>query len=362
MAAVFLACATLRGIGATQGLTLAVGLIGLLPPYVLASGYMLTETLTQCCLVLGIFCVARFLEGRRVGWLLGASAGFGYAALTRPTFQLLALGLGLVLVAITRWSGERPFRARDALALVAGTAVLVGAWVVYNEIHFVVPGTTSTLGVNLANLGPDLYEGIPDPTTRRLFVDARNAAYLAGEPVAWAHFSTQPALQKELGLRTGAEVERWVRKQMVAAILSHPIQYAQIVAGSLARFWFPATGTFPLLRERPLQLAWYGLHVVLMALLGVELFCFGAWITTTLAGIRTDEQTRRAWILWTLCAAVVAYNAFFSCALETGETRYRMSTEILLPLTAAAGLVASRGLFRALAAIATKMSRAARAV
>jgi hypothetical protein len=146
---------------------------------------------------------------------------------------------------------------------------------------------------------------------------------------------------------------------MLQAIAHHPVQYGQIVAGSLARFWFPVSGSLRLLRERPLQLAWYGVHLVVVALLALELFAFGAWIATVLAGLRTDEQTRRAWVLWTLCAAVVVYNALISCALETGETRYRTSTEILLPLAAAAGIVASRGLFRTLVAIRTKVSRGA---
>jgi hypothetical protein len=357
--AVFAACALLRGMGATQGLTLLVGALGLLPPFVQPAAYVLTENLAQFCVVLGLFGLVRFLDAGHRGWLLASSAAFGYAALTRPTFQLLTLGLCVLLGVLAAKNCSRTFPLRDAFLLVVGTVALVGAWAAYSQIRFGTPGTTSTLGSNLANRGPDLYEGIPDPTTRRLFVNARNQAYVAGEAVAWAHFSTEPALKKELGLQSDHDMERWVRSQMLQAIAHHPVQYGQIVAGSLARFWFPVSGSLRLLRERPLQLAWYGVHLVVVALLALELFAFGAWIATVLAGLRTDEQTRRAWVLWTLCAAVVVYNALISCALETGETRYRTSTEILLPLAAAAGIVASRGLFRTLVAIRTKISRGA---
>lgn len=362
IASVILVCVTLRSVGAGDGLVLTSGVIGLLPPFVQNAGYLLSETLAQFCIVLGVAALQRFLEREGRAWLLAASVAFGYAALTRPTFQLAALVLGALLLLLTRRTGSRVFRVRDAFVLLIGTLVLVGGWALYNESRFGVPGTISTLGFNLANRCPDLYEEIPDPVTRRIFVEARNEAYVSGKAVPWAHFAAQPRLMSELGMRSKAEIEPWIRKQMTRAILGHPVRYAEIVAGSLARFWFPVTGSLPLLRERPLRRVWYAVHFLLISLLAAEVMAFGSWILVTLAGIRSDDQTRRAWTLWSICALVVLYNALISCMLETGETRYRTSTELLLLLAGGAGIVAARGLFRVLAAAAKRIATRAQGV
>jgi hypothetical protein len=185
-------------------------------------------------------------------------------------------------------------------------------------------------------------------------LDARNEAYAAGLAVPWAHFAAHTRLMAELGMTDRKDLEPWIRKQMTRTILGHPVQYAQIVAGSLAQFWFPAMGRLPLVRERRLQVVWYAIHFLLIAFLAGEVLAFSTWVSVTLAGIRSDDQTRRAWTLWAVCAALILYNALVSCMLEIGETRYRTATELLLLLAGGAGVVASRGLFRALAELARK--------
>jgi hypothetical protein len=354
ISAVVLVCLTLRRLGASDTLVVLAGLVGLLPPFVQTAAWTLTETLTQFMLVAAVASLERFFEGGRRAWLLLASLALAYAGITRPTFQLGAVVLGLVLALVSRWVGSREFSAREFGLLLAGTVVFVGGYVLFNEARFGVPGTTSTLGFNLANRCPELYTEIPDPVTRRLLVQARNEAYVEGTPVEWAHYHAP--LTRELG-KTQEEIEPWLRKQFVRTILSHPVQYGQIVAASLARFWFPVTGKLPLLGEKHLRPGWYALHALLMLVLAVEASLFPTWLVATWTGVRWDTRTREAWILWAMCATLVLYNALISCFLETGETRYRTSTELLMLMAAGAGLVAVRGLVATLSAAAGKLSR-----
>ncbi len=349
--AVFLMCAALRRAGASQGLTLAAGLTGLLPPFVQSSASVLTESLTQFCLVLAVVCLQRFLDGGGRAWLFAASAAFGYAALTRPTFQIAAVAVAVLLMLLTR-RGPRPgFRLPEAVWLVAGTLILAGGYAFYSQARF--GGSRSTLGFNLANRCPELYEAIPDPVTRRILVEARNEAYVSGRSVDWAHFTAQDRLKAELGI-SQEQLEPWYRQQFSRAILSHPVEYAEIVAGSFARFWFPATGSLPLLAERPLKFLWYGVHFVLIAALALQAALFGGWVLAG-AALPRDARTDGAWTVWGICATLILANAAVSCLLETGETRYRTSTELLLVLAAAAGVIAVRGLRNTFQAAARKL-------
>lgn len=358
VAAVFLACAALRAVGAGTALTVAIGVVGLLPPYVLRSAFVLTENLAQFCVVLAVASLQRFLDRRRAVWLALSSLAFGYAAMTRPTFQLASVAAGLLLWLLAARTRAVAFSFREALALMAGTVFLIGAYAGYNLSRYGVPGTTSTLGLNLADLGPSLYEQIPDPITRRLLVEARNDAYVHGRSVEWAHYRAYDRLIAERHM-TPEEIEPWVRGQLLRAIRGHPIQYLQAVAVSASRFWFPAAADLPLLREKRFQLFWYALHFLVVGLLAAETFAFAAWFLLAGAGVRFSEALHRPWVLWFVSMTVVLYNAAVSCFLETGEVRFRSATEMLLLLAAGAGVVGARRLLWALPLLKTGAAPAA---
>ena len=347
VASVFLACAALRSAGAGTALTVAVGLLGLLPPYVYRSAFVLTENLAQFCAVLAVACLQRFLVRGGAGWLAISSLALGYAALTRPTFLLAAVALGVLLLLLRIGTRTFAFAPRQAVLLVAGTALLVGSYAAVNAIKFGVSGTTGTLGFNLSDLCPNLYESIPDPTMRRLYVQERNDAYVNGRAVEWAHYRTYDQLIQEYHLKP-EELEPFLRAQLTRAILGHPIQYLQAVTASIVRFTFPATAKLPLMREKRYQILWFALHFLVMGTLFAESFVFGVWALLAGSGVRFNEAINRAWILWFASMAVVLYNAAVSCAIEMGEVRFRNATEMLLLLAAGAGIVGSRRLFRTL--------------
>jgi 4-amino-4-deoxy-L-arabinose transferase-like glycosyltransferase len=361
IATVYLACAALRSAGAGAALTVAVGLLGLLPPYVYRSAYVLTENLAQFCVVLAVACLQCFLVRGGWGWLALSSLGLGYAALTRPTFLLAAVALGVLLLLLRAATKTFSFEPRQALLLVAGTALLVGSYAAVIETEFGVTGTTGTLGRNLADLCPNLYEEIPDPTMRRLFVEARNDAYVHGRAVEWAHYKAYDQLMLERHLKP-EELEPFMRAQLTRVVLGHPVQYLQAVSASVTRFVFPSTANLPLMRETRYQLLWFAIHFLVLGTLLAETFVFGAWCLLAASGTKFNEAINRAWVLWFASMAVVLYNAAVSCAIEIGEVRFRNAAEMLLLLAAGAGIVGSRRLFRTLPLlkVSPRVSSAAR--
>jgi hypothetical protein len=347
VASVYLACAALRSAGAGTALTVVVGLIGLLPPYVYRSAYLLTENLAQFCVVLAVACLQRFLVRGGEGWLILSSLALGYAAMTRPTFLLVAVALGALLLLLRTATKTFAFAPRQALLLVAGTVLLVGGYAAVNEVKFGVSGTTGTLGFNLADLCPNLYDEIPDPILRRLFVQARNDAYVHGRAVEWAHYRAYDQIMLERHMQRD-ELEPFFRAQLTHVILTHPLQYLQAVTGSIVRFTLPASANLPLMREKRYQLLWFGIHSLVMSTLIAESFVFGAWCLLAGFGTKFNEAINRAWVLWFASMAIILYNAAVSCAIEIGEVRFRNATEMLLLLAAGAGIVGSRRLFRTL--------------
>ena len=69
------------------------GFILLLPPYVESAAYVLTENLTEAMLVAGFVSFVFWFLHKKGIWIFVSALTVGYAALTRPTYQLLALAM-----------------------------------------------------------------------------------------------------------------------------------------------------------------------------------------------------------------------------------------------------------------------------
>ena len=91
-----------------------------------------------------IWCLQRFLDTPRFGWLLALSSVGTIGVLTRsllnPVWILLLLGLAVVARHVTR---------RQALVAFAIPLVLAGAWMLKNQVVFGTPTMSSWLGFNL---------------------------------------------------------------------------------------------------------------------------------------------------------------------------------------------------------------------
>jgi hypothetical protein len=88
--------------------------------------------------------IQRYLDAPSLGWLLAASALLTLCAMTRSLFNPIWLALVLVVVLLARPVSWR--RVGGALAI---PLVLVGGWMLKNEILFGTPTMSSWLGFNM---------------------------------------------------------------------------------------------------------------------------------------------------------------------------------------------------------------------
>src|SRR3990170_6095831 len=101
------------------------GLILLLPPYVEPAGYVLSENLAELVLVTGVVSLIFWYVSQRMMWIVISSVAFGYAGLTRPMYQLVAVSLaGYLLLGglFFRW-----FSVRWKDAILASIGLICGS-------------------------------------------------------------------------------------------------------------------------------------------------------------------------------------------------------------------------------------------
>ena len=95
-------------------------------------------------LVASLWAMQRYLDTPGTGWLLATSALLTLTALTRSLFNPPWVAVVLVLMLIAR-----PVSRRQVLATAAIPIVLVGGWMLKNEVLFGTPTTSSWLGFNM---------------------------------------------------------------------------------------------------------------------------------------------------------------------------------------------------------------------
>lgn len=123
---------------------LIVGLALLNPSLLSTMTIASYEVPVALLLVASLWAMQRHLDEPGTGWLLATSALVTLTALTRSLFNPPWVAVVLVLVLVAR-----PVSRRQALAALAIPLVLVGGWMLKNQILFGTPTTSSWLGFNM---------------------------------------------------------------------------------------------------------------------------------------------------------------------------------------------------------------------
>lgn len=158
----------------------AAALVAIDPASVVFSNQMLTETLFAFLLVLALGLILIGVREESLLPLVLAGLVLGVATLTRPVAEYLPLILVATLLATMRT------RIRAALALsvalVAGYAVPVGAWVIHNDLRTGVPLVSTIDGHNMLDYRAvgALVEDGRHPWDARTYVAKRLEARLDG--------------------------------------------------------------------------------------------------------------------------------------------------------------------------------------
>jgi hypothetical protein len=322
----------------------------LLPPYVEPAAHVMTENLAQFALVSALGCiVAWFVQGRR--WLLAAASVFiGFAALTRPTYQALAVVLGagfLVCPAALRPPGcTRSRIVKAAVPLCAGTMLMLGlvSWANYRNLGYF--GVVPTAGIHLSTKTMAFVERLPDEygAVREILIRERDAQLTKR---GGTHSGTQTiwTARSQIAAVTGlsqAQLSSYLVRMNLTLIRRAAVEYLEEVARSLAVYWFPPAGAQAAMHSPVLRWVWALLHVAvvlalfcqLVVLTGVGLLRASASVAglvTAGAGVQLTA-TRTQMFAYAVTAAIVFYTMFLSCLLDIGEVRQRRPTDVLLLL------------------------------
>src|SRR5262245_56343544 len=115
-------------------------LILLLPPYMESAAYVLSDNLAQFMIVIGFATFVYWILNRGIQWSLLSGIAFGYAALTRPTFQILIVAIGayfIIAIFVLRWTAFSWKEGLKGMLVVSGGFfVIVAGYASLNYRNF----------------------------------------------------------------------------------------------------------------------------------------------------------------------------------------------------------------------------------
>jgi hypothetical protein len=332
-----------------RALMLAVfAFILLLPPYVESAAYVLSENLSEIMIVVGFVSFISWIPHKRVIWVIVSALAFGYAALTRPTYQIVTLAIaGYLLLArfVLPWAAVTWRDAvKSSLVLICGSILLVGGYSFLNYHSFGYFGVTPNLGLNLSTKTARFVERLPDEyaATREKLVRARDAALLTdpahtGQMYIWGLSSdvTKGNLSEQ------AQLSGYMLKLNLLLIKNAPLSYLQEVFWAFGSYWLPSSDQFANLNSRFLQLLWAVIHFCLINAFAVNLILvLGAVTYLKMCNFVVrdlDNMTNRKAgfiqfeeFVYGLAGTIVIYNAGVSCLIEIGNPRHRAPTDALI--------------------------------
>ena len=129
-ASIWLLGTVLYRFGLREMMLILFASILLLPQYVEYAGYVLSENLTEAMLVAGFISLVFWLLSNKPIWFVLSALTIAYAALTRPTYQLLALGMAGYLLSTTlasQWARTKWKQlVKASVTLVSASILLLG--------------------------------------------------------------------------------------------------------------------------------------------------------------------------------------------------------------------------------------------
>lgn len=345
-ASVWLLGVVLCAAGVRSSRLILFGLLMALPPYVEPAGYVMTENLAQFMLAAGVAGLLAWFRNQRPVWLVMASLALGYAGITRPVYQVLAVALagGVMLAA---WTARGLFLSRrsvfvSAAVLMAGFLVVVGGLSLYNWSRFGYAGISPALGFHLTTKTVRFIERLPDEysTVRTVLLRVRDEELTKpggrhdGTQTIW---TAREELERVTGLDT-PKLSAYLVKMNLALISRAPIEYLEDVARSLGSYWLPASGMLATFRSSVLRWLWGVLHLAVVAVFLAQVAALPAVTYFTARrgswrrGAALPAETGPPFIslAYLLTGAIVFYTMVLSCILDIGEPRQRRPTDVLI--------------------------------
>ena len=321
--------------------------LGLLPPSVVLTAYVISEPLTQFMLVAGFALLLAGLDDRRPALVVGSAFLFAVSGLVRPTYSLVFVLFVGVFVASLVLAPElrRPL-------LLAAVAVFVLSTVIprvflgsdrderYGRVHLLAGGLSSKTALYIDKLPASVGR------VRSTLVMYRNRARVfdSNPRYPWHHrtqnrlyymWRSRPVLQEITGL-DGVELSRYLIQLNLGLIKRQPRSYLESVAVAVPTYWLSVTTAVSDFGSGGLRFTWELLQVgvaILFAFFSSLLLGHAAFATT----LRRVSRERLAAALGPkaglfVVAALVAiglviYTMAISIAVNVGNPRHRGPTD-----------------------------------
>ncbi len=324
------------------------GLILLLPPYVEPAAYVLSENLAEAMLVAGFVSFIFWSMHKRTIWILISALTIGYAGLTRPTYQVLALAMVGYLLIVSFLFHWTPVKWKDmirgSLILICGSVVIVGGYAFLNYKSFGYFGVTPKLGLTLSLKTATFIERLPDEyaVIRETLIRARNAELVTAASHTGSNYiwGTVPELIKITGFDY-RQLSDYMLRVNLLLIQKAPLQYLQEVVWAFGTYWFPPSGKLANLNSRSVQFLWAAIHFCLMGgfafnlilLVGAAIYIKKCKQFVNQGNNVLISKLRLIYsqgLMYGLAGTIVIYTAAVSCLIELGDPRYRIPTDGLI--------------------------------
>ncbi len=175
----------LKQIKASRILIFLFVFLALLPPSVVITAYVGTETLAESLLIVGyvslLFWIGKADSEKKIALLLVSGLKLGFSALVRPTYQLLfvIVSATMFLIPFLTRAQKRRWLQGSASILLCST-LIIGGYLIYNYLNFGFFGLTPLFGFNLSTRTVRVLERLPDDfgETRNVLIRYRNESLI----------------------------------------------------------------------------------------------------------------------------------------------------------------------------------------
>jgi len=354
MGAVALMLPLLRQLRASRAAMAVFVAVALAPPFVEHASFVLTESLTQLCVVAGLAGFAMWLCGSS-GWFLAASAaGLAVVGIIQPSNALLWLVvpvLALTFCRIARVDRVTWRRCVFGAVTVAAVAMpMLASMVAFNQIRFGFAGLSPMLGATLSHKTSRVLELLPGEyaDVREILIRYRDASLLdpKSQHLGLAYiFRAMPELEAKTGLH-GAELSSYLVKMNLALIRRAPMDYTDEVLRSGIWYWAPGVTARSGFGSGALKAVWNGLRALVLVTFALAMALLSGPSAIFVAGLRSSgsassrsdlarELVARLQVLFLFLGAV-GYSTLVSTALTAAVYRLRIPFD--LPILACAVL------------------------
>lgn len=326
-------------------------LLSLIPPSVVNTVYMLTETFTTFLLVAGTVTLFWWLrKGEKLAVILSGMF-FAFSALVRPTYQFLfivLMGILLIYLLFSRTGYKKIILA--VISIFLASCIVLGGFSLYNLQHFNYFGISPMLGFNLSTKTVRVIERLPNEyeNIRDLLIDSRNRALIennsshTGVMFIW---QTIPDLQRLTGLDK-VDLSNYMLRLNLLLIRQAPLEYIVEVTKSLSTYWLPSSTDISNFNSRRIQLIWVIVHFVVIAVFfTVTILIFSLLILIWQFPKKIKSQISNhimtfshLFLPFIISISIIVYTMLISTMVEVGNPRYRTPTDLLIFFTLTIGL------------------------